>query len=80
MSNYCLKKEFSCSSCGNDGPTIGTIGCPANAPEAIAVGAIGINLKVQILVAEVIGQKKPDLLSSGYNNAKNSHFRQGTSF
>lgn len=66
---------------GNDGPTIGTIGCPANAPEAIAVGAIGINLKVADFSSRgYAGQKKPDLLSSGYNNAKNSHFRQGTSF
>lgn len=66
---------------GNAGPAEGTISCPANAEETIAVGAIDANNKVAKFSSRgFAGQNKPDLLSSGYNDLKNQQFRSGTSF
>jgi subtilisin family serine protease len=66
---------------GNNGPEIGTIGCPANAIEAIAVGAVNIQKRVADFSSRgYIDQKKPDLLSSGFNNMKNVTVNSGTSF
>jgi subtilisin family serine protease len=66
---------------GNSGPSMGTISCPAIAPEAIAVGSIDMHNKVASFSSRGYdGQIKPDMLTSGYNTTKNQYFRSGTSF
>lgn len=69
---------------GNDGPSLGSIRCPGNSPDALTVGAVGLNANVipDFSSRGRINQNKPDLVTSGYiyNKVSKELPEGGTSF